>query len=62
MIEDWDLFEKVLDYTYAKCIKSESELHPVLISEASVCFIIIIIINYSLVYNISLNDVVEHKA
>lgn len=34
MIEDWDLFEKVLDYTYAKCIQSESEYHPVLMSEA----------------------------
>ena len=37
MIEDWDVFEKVLDYTYAKCIKSESEFHPVLMSEAPVC-------------------------
>lgn len=34
MIEDWDVFEKILDYTYLKCIKSESEYHPVLISEA----------------------------
>ncbi|KAJ9592986.1 hypothetical protein L9F63_015356 [Diploptera punctata] len=34
MIEDWDLFEKVLDYTYTKCIQSESEFHPVLMSEA----------------------------
>lgn len=34
MIDDWDLFEKVLDYTYAKCIQSESEYHPVLMSEA----------------------------
>lgn len=34
MIEDWDLFEKVLDYTYAKSIQSESMLHPVLMSEA----------------------------
>ncbi|XP_046398835.1 actin-like protein 6B [Ischnura elegans] len=34
MIEDWDLFEKVLDYTYSKCIQSESEYHPVLMSEA----------------------------
>lgn len=34
MIEDWDLFEKVLDYTYSKCIQSESEFHPVLMSEA----------------------------
>ncbi|KAJ1526861.1 hypothetical protein ONE63_008419 [Megalurothrips usitatus] len=34
MIEDWDLFEKVLDYTYSKSIQSESMLHPVLMSEA----------------------------
>lgn len=35
MIDNWDLFEKVLDYTYAKVIQSESEYHPVLFSEAS---------------------------
>ena len=35
MIDDWDLFEKVLDYAYKKVIMSESELHPVLFSEAS---------------------------
>lgn len=34
MIEDWELFEKVLDYTYSKCIQSKSEFHPVLMSEA----------------------------
>ncbi|XP_037068027.1 actin-like protein 6A [Pollicipes pollicipes] len=34
MIDDWDLFEKVLSYTYSQCIKSDSELHPVLMSEA----------------------------
>ena len=35
-VEDWDMFEKLLDYIYAKDIKSESGLHPVLMSEASV--------------------------
>lgn len=35
MIDNWDLFEKVLDYTYAKIIQSESEYHPVLFSEAA---------------------------
>ncbi|XP_055698167.1 actin-like protein 6B [Phlebotomus papatasi] len=35
MIDNWDLFEKVLDYVYAKVIQSESEYHPVLFSEAS---------------------------
>ncbi|XP_004533520.1 actin-like protein 6B [Ceratitis capitata] len=35
MIDNWDLFEKVIDYTYAKVIQSEPEYHPVLFSEAS---------------------------
>lgn len=35
MIDNWELFEKVLDYTYAKVVQSESEYHPVLFSEAS---------------------------
>ncbi|KAG7160834.1 Actin-like protein 6B-like [Homarus americanus] len=35
MIEDWDTFEKVLDYSYEKCIKSESQYHPILFSEAT---------------------------
>jgi len=35
MIEDWDVFEQVLDYAYKKVIKSESEQHPVLFSEAA---------------------------
>ena len=34
MIENWDMFEKVLDYSYKKIVQSESELHPVLFSEA----------------------------
>jgi len=34
MVEDWDIFEKVLDYSYKKIIQSESEFHPVLMSEA----------------------------
>jgi len=35
MIEDWDLFEQILDYSYDKIIKSQSEYHPVLFSEAA---------------------------
>ncbi|KAG8180479.1 hypothetical protein JTE90_026641 [Oedothorax gibbosus] len=35
MIEDWDIFEQVLDYIYSKHIKSEPHLHPVLMSECS---------------------------
>jgi len=34
MIADWDVFEQVLDYSYKKIIQSESEVHPVLFSEA----------------------------
>lgn len=34
MIENWDFFEKVIDYSYAKIIQSESEYHPVLFSES----------------------------
>ena len=35
MIEDWDMFEQVMDHAYAKVIKSEAADHPVLFSEAS---------------------------
>lgn len=38
MIDDWDLFENVLSYAYSQCIKSDSELHPVLMSEAPVSY------------------------
>ena len=34
MIDNWDMFEQILDYSYDKIIKSESEQHPVLFSEA----------------------------
>lgn len=33
MIEDWDLYETMLDYTYKRHIRSQSDLHPVLMSE-----------------------------
>jgi actin-related protein len=35
MIHDWDVFEEVLDYSFAKVLKSDSECHPVLFTEAS---------------------------
>ena len=35
-VEDWDIFEKVMDYTYNRRIKSESCLHPLLMSEPAV--------------------------
>lgn len=34
MIDDWDLFDKMLEHIYDKHIHSDSQLHPVLISEA----------------------------
>ena len=34
MIEDWNLFEQMMDYSYDKVVKSQSEYHPVLFSEA----------------------------
>ncbi|XP_022918644.1 actin-like protein 6B [Onthophagus taurus] len=34
MIENWDFFEKVIDYSYEKIIQSGSEYHPVLFSES----------------------------
>jgi len=33
MVEDWDMFEKLLDYTYDKCLQTDSKYHPVLFSE-----------------------------
>lgn len=34
MIEDWDLFDKMLEHIYDKHVHSNSQQHPVLISEA----------------------------
>ncbi|XP_045472932.1 actin-like protein 6B [Harmonia axyridis] len=34
MIENWDYFEKMMDYSYSKIIQSESHFHPVLFSES----------------------------
>lgn len=34
MIYDWNLFEKLLDYSYEKCLFVNSECHPVLFSES----------------------------
>ena len=35
MIENWSVFEKVLEYAYDNVVKSEPNDHPVLFSEAS---------------------------
>ncbi|KAH7698735.1 actin, partial [Aphelenchoides avenae] len=34
MIEDWDMFESVLDHVYDKCLMAESRHHSVLFTEA----------------------------
>lgn len=33
MIEDWDIFESIIDYTYTKTLFTDSELHPVVFTE-----------------------------
>nr|CAD2181946.1 unnamed protein product [Meloidogyne enterolobii] len=33
MIEDWDIFEKVLDFIYDKCLMAESQHHSALFTE-----------------------------
>jgi actin-related protein len=37
VVDDWEMFERVMDYTYEKHMKSEAQLHPVLMSEPAVC-------------------------
>lgn len=36
-VDNWDILENVLNYTYKRHIQSESQEHPVMMSEASVC-------------------------
>ncbi|KAK6184521.1 hypothetical protein SNE40_001833 [Patella caerulea] len=33
MVDNWDVFEKVMDYTYERHIKSDADHHPVMMSE-----------------------------
>ncbi len=32
-VEDWDMFEKVVDYVYSHSLNAEPEHHPLLMSE-----------------------------
>ena len=48
MIEDWDVFEKVLDYTYDQCMKTKSQYHPVVFSEASVSIVFVFSLSFKL--------------
>lgn len=36
LVDNWESFQAILDYTYKKLIKSKSSLHPVLMSEPAV--------------------------
>lgn len=33
MIEDWDIFENIIDYIYTKIFYTDSEFHPVVFTE-----------------------------
>lgn len=33
MIEDWDIFDSIIDYTYSKALFARSALHPVVFTE-----------------------------
>ncbi|VDM57404.1 unnamed protein product [Angiostrongylus costaricensis] len=35
MIEDWDMFENLLDYSYSKILHSEAQYHPALFTESA---------------------------
>ena len=37
LVDDFDLFEKVLDYTFNKHLRCDPSIHPILMSEAVVC-------------------------
>lgn len=37
-VENWDIFEQLLDYSYNRCVFSESKFHPVLFTEPAVSF------------------------
>jgi actin-related protein len=37
LVNDWDLFEKMLDYTFLKYLRCDTTHHPILFSEPVVC-------------------------
>lgn len=39
LVDDWDAFEKVLQYTFGKHLRCDSAKHPILVSEPVVCII-----------------------
>jgi actin-like protein 6B len=42
MIEDWDLFEQMMDYAYEECLVTDSKNHGALFSEPTVCLEVIL--------------------
>ena len=36
MIEDWELFDKMVEYLYGECLHAQSQDHSVLFTEAAV--------------------------
>ena len=36
LVEDWDLFQKLLDHLFLRHIKSQPDVHPILMSEMPV--------------------------
>lgn len=39
LVDDWDIFEQLVDFSYSRILFSESQYQPVLFSEAAVSLI-----------------------
>ena len=48
LIEDWDLFEKVLNFTFGKHLRCDPSKHPILMSEPVVCIFFKVIFLFNL--------------
>jgi hypothetical protein len=48
LIEDWDLFEKILNYTFGKHLRCDPSKHPILMSEPVVCILFKVIFLFNL--------------
>lgn len=51
LVENWDLYEKLLDYIYSRHIHSDSSNHPVLYSEPCVCILFCLASNCQLLFS-----------
>lgn len=45
-VENWDLFEKMLDHIYGHGLGAQSEFHPALFTEPAVCHIQLLYMQY----------------